>query len=313
MKNIAITGVSGYLGTILAKRLLKEPEVERVVGLDVREPSITSPKFTFIQHDVREPFAGVFKENRIDAAVHLAFVVVPTHNEKRNREINIKGSKNFLAAAREAGIGQVFYTGSHTEYGAHKDNPNLFTEEMPVKPNKDYPYPTEKTEVDRLFQQFAKDNPGVCVTIGRTVAVTGPGGEACGLAELFMPLMVRAGGKDPLWQFIHEEDWAELVVRLLRGKMGGIYNFAAAGGLTYKQMIAKLGKPSIALPARLLYGGIRLSWGLRLQKKSQCGGMHMLEYPINISSEKLLKETGYKMRYTGEEAFGEMVGAIRRK
>ncbi len=306
---MAITGVSGYLGTLLAKRLIPEPEVEHIYGLDVKETSFTSPKFTFFKHDVRQPLEDTFAQNKIDTAIHLAFIVVPTHDERKNREINIEGSKNFLTACAGANVKQVFYMGSHTEYGAFKGNPALFTEDMPLNPNKDYPYPVEKAEVDLMFQRFAQEHPETCVTIGRTVAVTGPCGDACGLTALFLPVMVKAAGKDPLWQFIHEDDWAEFVVRLLKGKKGGVFNLTAGGGLTYSQMIEKMGKPSISLPSWLLYGGIKLSWDLRLQERSQAGGIHLLEYPINISNEKAIKATGYRPRYNGEAAFREFLGA----
>lgn len=309
MKNIAITGVSGYLGALLAKRLGQEPDVERIIGLDVKEPSFKSAKFTFIRHDVRQPFGEIFAANDIDTAIHMAFIVVPTHNERKNREINIQGSKNFLVAASGAKVSQVFYMGSHTEYGAFKNNPSLFTEDMPLNPNKDYPYPCEKTEVDLLFQKFAKDNLGITVTIGRTVAVTGPCGDACGLNELFLPVMVKAMGKNPLWQFIHEEDWAELIVRLLKGKKRGIFNLCGESGLTYSQMIERLGKPAISLPSWLLYWGIKFSWKLCLQARSQAGGLHMLEYPVIISNEKVKQETGYTLHYTGKEAFVEFLKA----
>ena len=309
MKNVLITGISGYLGSLLAKRLAQETEVEHIVGLDVKEPSFQSPKFTFIQHDVRQPFPDIFTSHGIDTGIHLAFIVVPTHDEKKNRQINIQGSKNFLDAAAAADVSQVFYMGSHTEYGAFKNNPALFTEDAPLNPNQDYPYPTEKTEVDLLFQEFAKDNAGICVTIGRTVAVTGPCGDGCGLTALFLPLMVKVMGKNPLWQFIHEEDWAELVVRLLKEKKRGIYNLTGDGGLTYNEMIRKLGKPAVSLPSWLLYGAIKLSWKLRLQERSQVGGLHMLEYPISVSNEKVKREAGYKPRYTGEEAFNQFLKA----
>jgi UDP-glucose 4-epimerase len=303
MKNIVITGVSGYLGTLLAKRLDREPEVEHIIGLDVRAPSFASPKFTFVTHDIRRPFVDILSAHKIDTAVHLAFVVIPTHNEDRNREINIKGSQNFLDSCKQAGVKQVYYMGSHTEYGAYADNPALFTEDMSLRPNQDYPYPVEKTEVDRMFRQFAKDNPDICVTIGRTVAVTGPCGDACGLTALFLPVMVRMNGKDPLWQFIHEEDWAEMVTRLIQGKKGGVFNLAGSGGLTYSQMIKKLGKPALSLPPWLLYSAVKLTWKIRIQARSQAGALRLLEYPINIDNAKVIKATGYTPHFTGEQAF----------
>ena len=303
MKNVAITGVSGYLGSLLLKRLIQEPEVEHIIGLDIKEPSLQSAKFMFFKHDVLQPFADILKENKVDTAIHLAFIVVPVHDEKMSRRINIEGSRNFLDASLKAGVKQIYYMGSHTEYGAHRNNPPLFTEDMPLNPNKDYPYACEKAEVDKMFQEFAKNNPDVCVTIGHTVAVTGPCGGACGLTELFLPVMVKAAGNDPLWQFIHEDDLAELVILLLKERRNGTYNLAGDGGLTYSQMIKKMGKPSITLPSKLLYWGVKLSWDLRLQSRSQAGGLFMLEFPINISNEKMKKETGYRLRYNGREAF----------
>lgn len=315
MKNVAITGVSGYLGTLLLSRLIREPEIEQIIGLDVKEPSVKSSKFTFIKHDVRQPFAGIFKDNKIDTAIHLAFIVVPIHDEGKSHQINIEGSRNFLEAAATAGacVKQIYYMGSHTEYGARKNNPALFTEDMPVNPNPDYPYACEKAEVDGMFRDFAAKNPGICVTIGRTVAVTGPGGDACGLTALFLPVMVKAMGKDPLWQFIHEEDLAEAVTLLLKNKRGGVYNLAGEGGVTYSEMIKKMGKPSIPLPSRLLYWGVKLSWNLRLQSRSQAGGLFLLEYPINVSNEKVKKETGYILRYSGQEAFEAFLISRKKK
>ena len=313
MKNVAITGVSGYLGTLLAKRIGQEDGVERVIGLDVKEPPFTFPKFTFIKHDVRQPFTQIFADNKIDTAVHLAFIVVPVRDEKRARQINLEGTRNFLAAAGGANVPQVYYMGSHTEYGARKGNPALFTEDMPPNPNPDYPYPCDKTAADLMFQTFAKENPNTCVTIGRTVAVTGQCGEACGLTTLFLPVMVKIAGKNPLWQFIHEEDLVELIVLLLKNRKAGIFNLAGEGGVTYGDMIKDLGKPSISLPGWLLRGAINLTWKLRLQSKGSVGTLALLEYPIIISNEKMLKATGYQMRYTGREAWEAFVKVTGKK
>ncbi|MGP8080710.1 MAG: NAD-dependent epimerase/dehydratase family protein [Dehalococcoidales bacterium] len=313
IKNVAITGVSGYLGTMLLKRIVQEAEVERVVGLDIREPAFESPKFIFIKHDVRQPFAEIFTNNKIDTAIHLAFIVTPIQNEKKAHRINIGGSKNFLDASLKGHLAQIYYVGSNTEYGAHYNNPGLFTEDMPLNPNPDFPYARDKATVDLMFQDFAKENPDICVTIGRTVAVTGPHGDSCGLNLLFLPVMVQPMDKNPLWQFIHEDDLVELVVLLLQRRKSCIYNLSGDGGLTYLQMIRELAKPSVRLPSWLLYWGTKITWFLHLQSRSQAGGVHLLEYPIMLSNEKVKQETGYRLRCTGEEAFDIFLQAAGKK
>jgi UDP-glucose 4-epimerase len=305
-----ITGVSGYLGTLLLKRLVQEAEVECVIGIDIKEAALNSSKFTFIKHDVRQPFGDICTNNKIDTAIHLAFIVAPIHNEKKAHQINIEGAQNFLDAARQAKVEQIFYMGSNTEYGARDTNPALLTEEMPLNPNMDFPYACDKAKVDGMFQDFAGENPDILVTIGRTVAVTGPGGEDCGLTLLFLPVMVKATGKNPRWQFIHEDDLRELIILLLKNRKRGIYNLTGDGGLAYRQMIKRLGKPSATMPAWLLYWGTGIAWKLRLQSRSQAGGVHMLQYPITLSNQKVKKETGYRLRYTGQEAFEVFLKAI---
>jgi UDP-glucose 4-epimerase len=313
MKNIAITGVSGYLGTLLAKRLGQEAEVERIIGLDLKEPAFSFQKFTFIKHDVRHPFTQIFRDNAIDTALHLAFMVVPVQDEARAREINLEGTRDFLDAAAGEKVRQVYYMGSHTEYGARQGDTGLFAEDAPIRPNKDYPYPCDKAAADLMFQHFAADHPETCVTIGRTVAVTGPCGEACGLTTLFLPVMVRVAGKNPAWQFIHEEDLGELIVLLLKNHKAGIFNLAGAGGVPYKEMIKDLRKPSIALPGWLLRGAIDFTWKLRLQSKGSIGTLSILEYPILIDNAKVLKATGYRMRYTAREAWDCFLKAVCKK
>ena len=303
MKNVVITGVSGYLGILLLKRMARETTVERIIGIDIKEPSFKSPKFTFIKRDVRQPFADIFIDNKIDTAIHLAFIVAPIHDEGKAHRTNIEGSRNFLDASVKARVEQVFYMGSHMEYGARENNPQFFTEDMPINPNPDYPYSCDKAKVDHMFQDFAKENPGIHVAIGRTVAVTGPCGNACGLTLLFLPIMIKTINRNPFWQFIHEDDLSELTVLLLNKRSDGIYNFTGDGGLTYNQLIKESRKPSISLPSWLLYRGIKITWKLRLQSRSQAGGLSMLQYPITISNDKVKKETGYKLRYTGQEAF----------
>jgi UDP-glucose 4-epimerase len=124
---------------------------------------------------------------------------------------------------------------------------------------------------------------------------------------------VRVAGKNPPWQFIHEQDLVELIVLLLKNHKSGIFNLAGNGGVPYKEMIKDLRKPSLALPGWLLRGAIDFTWKLRLQSKGSIGTLSMLEYPILIDNTKVLKATGYQMRYTAREAWECFLKAICKK
>jgi UDP-glucose 4-epimerase len=313
MKNVAITGIGGYLGGRLLHRLEQEGEVERIVGIDVKEPGADSSKLKFYRQDVREPFADIFADNQIDTALHLAFQIAPIHDEAGTHSINIQGSQNFLEACKKASVSHLFYMSSYSTYGAHADNPESIPEDAPLRPTTDFHYPMDKAKVDTMFQDFMAKNPDTCVTIVRTVTVTGPHIVAGGLTILFTftPVMIRASGHDPQWQFIHEDDLVELVTILLKKKQGGVFNVAGEDGLRYTEMIKAVGKRSIALPAGLLSRFTRLSWQLHLQSSSP-GGVEMLKYPIVVNTEKVLNATGYKFRYSGPEAFASFLETLKK-
>ena len=310
MKNVGITGVGGYLGGLLLRRLEREDEVEKIVGIDIRAPKSDSSKLKFYARDVRQSFTDIFVENQVDTALHLAFQVTPVHDESGSHSINIEGTQNFLKACEQSAVSQLFYMSSYTAYGAHADNPEVITEEAPLRPLPGFLYPNDKAKVDLMFQDYQAAHPDSCVSIVRIAAAVGPNTVAGGLTVLFTPVMMRARGHDPLWQFIHEDDLVELVIILLKQKHKGIFNLAAEGGLKYSEIIKILGKPSIALPAGLLAWFTKVSWKLRLQSRAP-GGVDLLTYPVVISTEKVKKATGYQFKYTGPEAFMAFIESRR--
>lgn len=308
MNNVAITGAGGYLGRLLLERLNREEEVELIAGIDLKAPCSNPPHFKFFKRDVRQPFTDIFVGNSIDTAFHLAFSVTPVHDEKGSHETNIEGANNFLKACEQAGVRQIIYISSYVVYGAHKDNPALIDEGAKLCPNPGFLYPNDKARVDAIFQEYMEAHPDVCVTIIRAATVTGPKMASGGLDQLFTPVMVRPAGCDPLWQFIHEEDLAELAMVLVKGRHRGVFNAAADGGLRYTQIIDALRKPCLTLPGGMLAWLTRVSWKLRLQSRSP-GGVELLMHPVTVNTEKLKKATGFQCQYTGQQAFMSFINS----
>lgn len=308
MKSVAITGISGYLGTQMLKMLDQDKEVETVVGIDIRTPSYSSTKLKFYSQDVRQPMVDAFARNAVDTAVHLAFVIPPAPYADA-RGINIGGSQSFLQACEASEVGTVFLLSSHTVYGAHRGNPMLIAEDQPLKPVRGFPYAEHKAEVDLMFQSYAKAHSNQCVTVVRAVPVIGPGAATSGLDVLFMPVAIYVLGYDPGWQFIYGPDLLRLVVTLLKAKRAGVFNAGAEGAVRYSEMRRATGKPSLGLPSWVWSPLIRLSWALRIQQKSAVGGLEFLKYPILVSAEKAVKVTGLKLTYNSREAFQAFIDA----
>jgi UDP-glucose 4-epimerase len=308
VKRVAITGISGYLGTQILKLLDQDKDVESVVGIDIRPPNYSTGKLKFISRDVREPMIDIFAQNKIDSAFHLAFVV-PPHTAVDAHGINIHGSESFLHACEATAVEALFYQSSHTVYGAHPDNPPLITEDQPLRPVPEFPYGADKAEVDKMFQEYAKTHPKQSVTIVRVVAVTGPQAGPSGLNVLFLPITIYVRGCDPEWQFIFEDDLARLDVSLVKARKSGVFNAGAEGSVKYREMLSFTGKPSLGLPAWLWAIMVSVGWKLHIQRKSQVGGLQFMKYPILVSTEKLAKTTDFKFTMDSREALKSYMDA----
>lgn len=315
MKNVAVTGASGYLGQQLISRLERDDSVERIIGISRRVPKVSSSKLKFYSHDICEPFDKIFAENNVDTAIHLAFVVSAARNVKAARATDIGGSKNFLDACKSASVKRVSFLSSYTAYGAYPDNPQPMGEDTSLRPNAGFQYPHHKAEVDKMFQEFMKQNPDTCVSVLRAVAVAGPASDGGPLASFLKnPVSVRIKGYDPLWQFVHEDDLTELTVFLLKNGHKGVFNVAGDGAILYSEMMDKIGKRCLILPNKVSAFITNLTWYLHLQSESPGGkSSDILMYPIVVSTEKVKKETGFAFKYTGQEAFQLFLDAARSK
>lgn len=175
MEHILITGVSGYFGQKLIKLLETKTEVTRITGIDIKPPAFNSPKLEFIKSDVRDNLEEVFRGRNIDCVIHTAYILPPIHDISLMEDININGTKNVLNAAAAYGVKQILDCSSSTAYGFHSDNPELLTEESPLRGNDDFTYAKNKKEIEAWIRGFEKDHPGILFTTVRPCFVVGPG------------------------------------------------------------------------------------------------------------------------------------------
>lgn len=310
MESIAITGISGYIGSRLLSRLDEIPSVGKIVGIDMKPPTKRPGKLWFYCREVVQPLGDIFVENEVDSAIHLAFVLKPTHNKKGARQVDIGGLSHFLDACRQARVKHILYLSSHTVYGAYPDNPVPIKEDVPLRPLIGFQYSWDKVEAERILADFAASHRDVCLTILRSCPVIGPNAGNSVVASMFRPLMIQIAGFDPPLQFVHEADLVELMVMMLVQKKAGIFNVAGDGELRYTELAKLCGKRTVILPDKLLHLLMVFSWTLRLQSESPPSGLEFIKYPPVVSTEKLKRETGFQFGYSSKEAVISFLSAI---
>ena len=184
MSAVLVLGVSGFIGSHLAKKLLKSYDV---VGFDMCTPEIKHhTNFTFIKGDFSEStdFVSIIKQYRISCIFHCISTTKPqqgtSHIPGEIRD-NVLPTVNLLEAASLCGVERVvFLSSGGTVYGEsetlipHKEDEQL----SPI-----CSYGAQKVTIESYFQLYRRmknldamivriSNPyGVCRTSGRTQGI----------------------------------------------------------------------------------------------------------------------------------------------
>lgn len=312
MEHILITGVSGYFGLKLARFLEDKPEVKRITGIDIKPAQFTSGKLEFVKCDVRDNLDRVFAGREIDCVIHTAYILPPIPDINLMEDININGTRNVLTAAARHRVRQILDCSSSTAYGFHPDNPEVLTEESPLRGNDDFTYARNKKEIEGWMREFEKDHPEILLTTVRPCFVVGPGFNNPLARHLCKKICIMPLETAP-FQYIHEDDLVEIVYLLLRNRKTGAYNLTADGTMTFDDMLRILGNWPLKLPVWLLWPINEIMWRLRMtfmtEFPSPC--LNMIRYPWIASNAKVKKELGYSFRYTTREAFEDFARSVK--
>ena len=301
MSTVAVTGINSYFaGTVLPK-LEADPEIERIVGVDIKPMKAKSGKTDFHLEDVRSPnIKSLFQG--VDTVLHLAFIVEEIHDKKKTHEINVEGSMYVFRACVECGVRKVVYPSSTASYGSHPDNPIGMTEEYPLKANEDSYYSSDKLAVELFMKEFFKDHPGIVLTVFRPPVIVGPNLSNFAADVFTRKVSFCIRERDPKIQFLHEEDLGEALYLAIKKDIPGTFNIAADDHSTMRSMTRISGTRLIKLPSWVLKPLANLFFALRLERGSQ-GWVSLMEHPVVVNNEKFKKVSGWQPRYATEEAF----------
>jgi len=114
-----VTGATGYLGSELVRELRRrERPVRALARSDAAAQRIADSGAEIVLGDVTDPGSLPAALDGVDHVFHLAGVVGHrARDEQRLTAVNVDGSANLLAAARDAGAGRVVYASSVAAMG----------------------------------------------------------------------------------------------------------------------------------------------------------------------------------------------------
>jgi len=231
--NILITGINGFVGTIL-RRLLEEKGYP-VSGFDMRSTGVNVRSV-----DITDQAAVMrnMEELRPDFIFHLAAISrVDYTNPTLLYSINVTGTLNLLTAAAHLPKKPGFLLVSSSQiYGIVDEASQPITEQAPIRPVNHYG--ASKASAEHLVQVFHHEH-GLPITIVRPFNHIGRGQDP----HFVIPKIVKSirennttiqlGNLSVMRDFLDVRDVGDAYIRIMENfKDGGVYNIAS--GTAYR-------------------------------------------------------------------------------
>ena len=307
---VMVTGVSRFLGGRFAQLLQADPDIARVIGVDVVPPKQDLGDAEFVRADIRNPVIGkVIAQAEVDTVVHMAVLATPLDAGGRAmmKEINVIGTMQLLAACQKApSVAKLVVKSSTAVYGSSPRDPALFTEDLEPNALARTGYAKDSVEVEGYVRGFARRRPDVTVTTLRFANFVGPRVKTPLTSYFSLPVVPTVLGFDPRLQFVHERDGLEVLWRTTLYDHPGTFNIAGAGVVTLSQAIHRAGRVSLPLPPPAA------PWvGLALRRLGVADfsseQLRFLTYGRVVDTTRMTDVLGFTPRYTTREAFDDFV------
>jgi UDP-glucose 4-epimerase len=302
-RRVLITGVSGYWGTELARRLERSPQFEYIAGLDVRPPGADLERTEFIRADIRNPIVSrLIPQTGVDTVVHSDILLAPEPGKaaKQLHDINVIGSLQLLAACEQTEtLRTIVVRGSTAIYGAEPNAPSFFTEEMA----RDFPLRTrfqrDVSELEKYFETHSRRFEEVTVTILRFQPSLGPRLDSPLTRYLMAAAAPTQLGFDPLLQFIHADDAVGALEAAVLRPVPGAVNAAGEGSVSLSRLLRMAGKVPLPVPPPLFAAAVRAGRRFGVPELPP-EAVPWLRYGLTIDCTRLIEEVGFRPRPTLE-------------
>lgn len=234
MYKVGVTGSTGVLGKIFVRKLDEEGIKYNCFKGDIRN-----------RNNIKE----WFKEDKFKAVVHFA-AIVPTKevekDPKKAEEVNVRGTQNLIDELKLSGQNPWFFYASTSHVYRSKNAPLKETD--PIEPISKYgetKYDAEKIVsqkyknacIGRIFSFYheTQKKPFLYPTIK----------ERLRNEDLDRPFELY--GANSVRDFLNAEMVVEIILKLMKKKIIGIYNIASGEGTKIRDFVQNLSEKKLKI------------------------------------------------------------------
>lgn len=224
-KTVLVTGAGGFIGSHLVNRLLDDGAKVRALLRYTTRPDLGNLEFLpadkkarieVMRGDLRDPEAIRRAVNGCEVVLHLgALIAIPYSyvNPREVFDVNVTGTLNVLAAARDAKVSRVVHTSTSEVFGTARYTP--IDEAHPMQGQS--PYSASKIGADRLVESFFRSFDIPAVTL-RPFNTFGPRQSARAIiptiiSQALTQKELRLGSLTPTRDFTYVTDTVDGFIR----------------------------------------------------------------------------------------------------
>lgn len=301
-----VTGGSGFLGNLIARRLCEKGDKVRI--LDVWEDASKPNDIEYIHCNILDRDSVYRAMKGVDIVHHNAALVPLTKSGNRFWEVNVEGSRIAAEEAIRAGVKTFIHMSSSAVYGLPHDMP--ITSSTPCQPIEIYGR-------GKLAGEQAVR--GICSKAGLPLIVIRPrtllGEGRLGIFQILFDWIKESrkiyliGNGENAFQFLHAHDLLSAYMLAYEKEQPATYNVGTDRYGTLKESLFNLiryaGSSSqiTPLPAGLVINALTILDKMRL---SPLAPWHYLTYHKPFCFDLApLQALGWKARYSNDEMLRE--------
>jgi nucleoside-diphosphate-sugar epimerase len=260
----------------------------------------------------------------VDAVVHLAWALQPGRRPEELHEVNVEGTRRVVRAAAAAGVRQFVHLSSIGAYAPGAVGQRV-AEDWPTTGIPSAQYSRDKVAAERAVRDVVSRRPEMTLTVVRPTLVLQPSASS-EIGRYFLgPLLFGAARRLPgsvarllplplpalAVSFIHADDVAGAIERMLDRRAPGPFNLAAEPLLDAGALARTLGTVRIPVPAVALRTALQAAFTAHLVP-TEPGWLDIGTQVPALNTTRARKLLDWEPAHRGDEVLTQFVAALGR-